>query len=77
MTRHNIRQRELDEVLEILINRAPLPKGYKDHRLTNHKKWNGCRELHIRENWLLVYYCEDDSLNLVAMGTHGDLEIVK
>lgn len=34
-----------------------------------------CHECHIKPDWLLIYYYDDDNrvLNLVDTGTHSDL----
>ena len=42
--------------------------NYKDHSLRGN--WKNRRELHIEPDWLLIYYIEDDTLYLVATGSH-------
>lgn len=46
---------------------------YKDHALTGN--WKGYRELHILQNWILIYRIDEDELQLVLTrtGTHDEL----
>ncbi len=71
--RRGYRIGELDAVIKLLENGLPLPGSLKDHALIG--DYNGCRELHIRSNWLLIYRRNDDRLELVMLrtGTHSDL----
>ncbi len=66
---------ELEEVLNLLVNEEPLPTKYKDHALTDSKKYKDMRECHIEPDWLLVYKIEKDVLilKLIRTGTHSDL----
>lgn len=63
----------LDNVVEKLANREPLDKKYQDHVLSGDLK--DCHECHIKPDWLLIYYYDEDNLvlNLVDTGTHSDL----
>ncbi|OJG30860.1 hypothetical protein RT42_GL000983 [Enterococcus cecorum DSM 20682 = ATCC 43198] len=46
---------------------------YKDHSLKGN--WQGYRELHIEDDWLLIYKIEKESITLVLTrtGKHDDL----
>lgn len=63
----------LKEVVEILASGEPLPERYRDHALSGN--FLGCRECHIRPDWLLIYEIEDDELilYLTRTGSHSDL----
>lgn len=64
---------KLTAVLNILAEGAVVPPEYDDHKL--HGVWNGCRELHIESDWLLIYRRDGQNLIVYAMGTgtHADL----
>lgn len=63
----------LEEVVEKLANNETLPAKYCDHALSG--KYEGCRECHIRPDWLLIYRVRKDILYLylTRTGTHSDL----
>lgn len=63
----------LEEVLEYLVRREPLPVKYRDHALSGNYK--GFRECHIQPDWLLVYWIDEDELILclTRTGSHSDL----
>lgn len=63
----------LKAVIEKLAKGEPLPAQNKDHPL--HSNWNGYRECHILNDWLLIYKYKNDELilSLTATGTHSDL----
>ena len=66
---------KIDEVLGLLIDQETdiLKQKYKDHALKGNKK--GLRELHIENDWLLVYRIDNDQLELwlLATGSHDQL----
>ena len=63
----------LDEVVDQLRQGKRLEKKYKDHSLSG--KFVGFRECHIKPDWLLVYFLDDDilTLTLVNTGSHSDI----
>lgn len=65
----------LEEVVTLLANEIPLPAKYRDHQLTNSRKYKNMRECHIQPDWLLVYMIEHEKLvlTLVRTGSHSDL----
>lgn len=66
---------EFVKVLNLLQEGAVLPEKYLDHPLQPSKEYKNCRELHIEQDWLLVYKYSNESLilYLVRTGTHSDL----
>lgn len=73
--RRHLPEEDLIEVVTDLANDIPLPAKNKDHALQG--EFAGCRECHIRPDWLLIYSKESDGelhiLNLLRTGTHSDL----
>ena len=63
----------LDEVVNKLATGEELPERNRDHALTGNYK--GCRECHIKPDWLLIYQIADEELilYLTRTGTHSDL----
>lgn len=63
----------LDEVVNKLANGEELPERNKDHLLIGDYK--GCRECHVKPDWLLIYQIQNEELILYLMrtGTHSDL----
>ena len=63
----------LNEIVNKLASREPLPEKNKDHALSG--DYSGFRECHIAPDWLLVYRTEGKDLILYLMrtGTHSDL----
>ena len=63
----------LDEIVEKLANREPLPEKNRDHGLTG--DYIGFRECHIQPDWLLVYRIDEEELFLFLSrtGSHSDL----
>ena len=46
-------------------------KEFRQHNLVGN--WKGKQELHINSDWLLIFFIEDNILQLVATGSHSDL----
>lgn len=63
----------MNDVLDCLAREQPLDARYHDHPLTG--TWEGCRECHIRPDWLLIYRIDHNRLVLIEQrtGTHADL----
>ena len=68
-------QKDLTNVLNLLVSEKPLPAKYKDHALEASRNYKGMREYHIKPNWLLIYKIYSDKLvlKLIRTGTHSDL----
>jgi len=67
---------ELDRVIIELAVPNPLPEKYRDHVLVGN--FDGCRECHIRPDWLLIYDYEnlekgEKQLLLIRTGSHSEL----
>ena len=62
-------------VVNVLANGKKLDVKYKDHRLSNTKRFKNCRECHIEPDWLLVYRKDNNRLVLllVETGSHSEL----
>lgn len=63
----------LEEVVNRLAARQPLPERHVDHALTG--DYRGFRECHIQPDWLLIYRIDEGELILFLSrtGTHADL----
>lgn len=66
---------KLKTIIDKLACGEEIDKKYRDHKLTNSKKYKNCRELHIDPDWLLVYRIVENELVLVLIdtGSHSDL----
>ena len=53
----------IDAVIETLLEEKPLPPIRRDHPL--HGNWEGFRECHVLNDWLLIY--KTDGVNLIAV----------
>ena len=62
---------ELLAIIEVLAMEQPLGAKFRDHALTG--DYTGCRECHIRTDWLLVYQTTDTELILLRTGSHSEL----
>jgi mRNA interferase YafQ len=62
---------ELLVVLTLLQSGKAIPLKYKDHALTGN--WLGYRDVHVENDWLLIYEATDESVFLARTGTHSDL----
>jgi mRNA interferase YafQ len=62
---------KLRTVLRLLCEAGPLPERLRDHPLKG--EWNGCRDLHIEPDWLLIYEADEATVLLHRTGTHADL----
>ena len=71
--RQGLNPEELLVVVETLAQGLPLEPKYRDHSLSG--EFKGCRECHIRPDWLLVYEIDDDNLYLylTRTGSHAEL----
>lgn len=61
----------LENVIAKLQIPEPLDVKNKDHSLMGN--YTGYRECHIQSDWLLIYYQNDEYLELYRTGTHSDL----
>jgi len=62
----------LTDVTDLLAADTPLPVRFRDHPLSG--IWNDCRDCHIRPDLVLIYRKpDDDTLELVRLGSHSEL----
>ncbi len=73
MAKRGMPLRELETVIDRLLEQTPLPEKYRDHPLVG--DYAGFRECHVRPDWLLVYMVQSERLVLTCMrtGSHSDL----
>jgi mRNA interferase YafQ len=57
--------------ISLLLNEEDLPHEAKDHQLTGNYK--DTKEFHISGDLLVVYRVEDNTLELLKIGTHSQL----
>jgi len=62
---------ELVAVIERLANQQALEARFLDHPLLGN--YVGCRECHIRPDWLLIYQTTETDLLLIRTGSHSEL----
>lgn len=62
---------ELQEIIEFLTKKRKLPAKCRDHNLTGN--WIHHRECHVKNDVLLIYKIEDDTLFLTRFGSHSEL----
>ena len=67
----NRKEDDLLSLIEVLANQQPLEERFRDHALVGN--FDGCRECHIRPDWLLIYQANQTDLVLIRTGTHNDL----
>ena len=65
--------KKISDAVRALAMGETLPPQYKDHALSGDLE--GLRDCHIENDWLLLYYIEDNVLVLTLSdtGTHSDL----
>jgi mRNA interferase YafQ len=63
----------LDDVIQQLIEGKALDQKFDDHALVGN--YEGFRECHIQNDWLLIYAKDNNQLILAVMrtGSHSDL----
>lgn len=62
---------KLTAVMQLLIDKQPLPAELKDHALLGN--WKPRRDLHIEPDWLLIYQVSDEHVHFDRTGSHADL----
>lgn len=66
---------KLHNVIKTLASGKELEEKYRNHELTNDKKYKNCKECHIEPDWLLVYRIINNELILLLVGTGSHSEI--
>ena len=67
--------KKLVAVVRMLALAEQLPTKYRDHALSGNL--TGLRDCHIENDWVLLYYYQDNILvlTLADTGTHSDLSL--
>ena len=73
MVKRGKEKSKLLKVVGLLAQGIPLPPEYKDHALSGNLA--GLRDCHIENDWVLLYFVQDNILTLTLSdtGTHSDL----
>lgn len=66
-------EKDLENIINTLLNNKQIPAKYKDHKLANCKDFKDCRELHIKPDLLMVYRFSEASVELIQLGSHSEL----
>ena len=61
----------LDRIVDDLVNEIQLSEKHKDHLLLG--EYKGCRECHIKPDWLLIYQVGNGIIVFERTGSHSDL----
>jgi len=63
---------KLSSVFDMLCKGESLPPKFRDHQLNG--DWEGFRECHIENDWLLIYFIDRNELIMTAVrtGSHAD-----
>ena len=63
----------LQNIAQAIIIKKPLPSKLKDHSLIG--SWKNHRELHIENDWLLIYkiITDENTVIFVRIGSHSEL----
>ena len=67
------RGKDLDEIIDIIISlifEEPLPARCREHKLSG--DWDGFTECHIKGDWIMMYYIENEIITFAYTGTHSD-----
>ncbi len=56
----------------LFANDGALRAEWRDHALAG-REWDGCRELHVGGDLLLVYRRAEGAVTFVRLGTHSEL----
>ena len=67
---------KIKNVIYKLANGEELEEKYKNHMLTNSKRYKNCGECHITPDWLLVYKYIEKELVLFLVQTGSDSEVL-
>jgi mRNA interferase YafQ len=70
-TRRGWPRERLERIVDMLRAGQRLPPANRDHPLKG--EWQGYRDCHIMNDWVLIYRDADDTIELVRTGTHSDL----
>lgn len=63
--------RKLITVMQIISKEQKLPPQYNDHPLQG--EWQGFRDCHIENDWVLIYRIYPDRIRFERTGSHSEL----
>lgn len=64
-------------VVDMLSKKQQLDQKYKDHALYNDKRFKGCRDCHIKPDWILIYKYLDNEIILLLVNTGSHSEVLR
>jgi mRNA interferase YafQ len=62
---------KMSDIVSLLASDQKLPERCRPHKLSG--IYEGLWDCHIASDWILIYIPGEDSLTLVATGSHSDL----
>ncbi len=62
---------KLFSYISLLLNNEELPQEARDHFLSG--EWKDTKEFHISGDLLVIYMIDDNTLQLLRIGTHSQL----
>jgi mRNA interferase YafQ len=68
------RHYDLDELFDIvvkIIGEEPLPERCREHHL--HGDFEGFTDCHVKGDWVILYYFDENGVIFSRTGTHADL----
>lgn len=60
-----------DDVVRIVMHTWPPPAQYEPHLLQS--PFAGVRDIHLRQNWVLLLRFQSGTVHFLRMGTHAEL----
>ena len=75
MEKRGYNQISVKEVLQRLLEKKLLQSDRDPKWYGSYKKKKNIRELHIKPDWLLLYYIKDNIIYLIDTGSHSDFKI--
>ena len=71
MLRRGKEAEKIKDVIRKLINEERLDEKYRDHPLKGNYK--GCRDCHVKPDWILIYRIYGNQIQFLRTGSHSDL----
>jgi mRNA interferase YafQ len=62
---------KLKQAVLLLTTEQMLPEEYRSHALIGN--WKPCWECHLEPDWLLIYFINEEHLELIRLGSHSEL----
>ena len=61
----------VEEIVNLILENKILDAKYKDHKLKG--EYEGCRECHLKGDWLFIYLKNEKELLMIRTGSHSEL----